>query len=251
MRPRRDADTGLTLNLVTQPHDPRLVALAGLLARTFADPNSVLGLDRLQEFLSSDPHTFGREFRVLVAEDHPNRVIGGSVFSYIPASNCGFSEYLVLERATRGQGLGRELFDGRGAILDELANRYGKVRCRGVFIEVDSPERTPRELLDAERASSMDARERLSVFAHLGFRKVDVPYVQPPLDPGKESVDYLDLLFAPSPWSLPMGVMPVEWILQTLEPIWTAWTPLAPEYLEQLRERIGSTRLVSLVDAAE
>jgi GNAT superfamily N-acetyltransferase len=170
------------------------------------------------------------------------------VFSYVPASNCGFSEYLVVEPSIRKQGLGRQLFEHRGALLDKHAQQYGNLRCRGVFIEVDSPERTPPELLAAE---SMDAIERLRVFDHFGFKRVDLVYVQPPLGEEKQAVDYLDLLFAPSPRSLPMGVIPVEWILETLAAIWSAWTPLAPEYLRQLRERIGAARLVSLRDAAE
>src|SRR5207248_10630127 len=133
---------------------------------------------------------------VLVAEDE-GRLIGGSVFSYVPASSCGFSEYLVLEDSRRRQGLGRKLFNARRAILDESANRYREVRCRGIFSEVDSPERTLPELLAAD---IMDPHARLRIFGHLGFRRVDAQYVQPPLGPGKQAVDYLDLLFAPSPF---------------------------------------------------
>jgi GNAT superfamily N-acetyltransferase len=242
MRPRGDAGAHLRLSAVARPDDPRLVALAALLERTFPDPDSVLGLDRIQQFLSQQGE---RIFNVLVAEGSDGRVQGGSVFSYVPRSNCGFSEYLVLEPEMRGRGVGRKLFDRRREILDGLAHQCGHVRCRGQFIEVDSPERTPPELLAAERESSLDAHERLRLFGHFGFLKVDVPYVQPPLGPGKQPVDYLDLLFAP--WEIPMGVIPVEWIVQTLEPIWNAWTPEgAPGHLAHLRQRIGPARLVSL-----
>jgi GNAT superfamily N-acetyltransferase len=237
----------LRIDRVTRPDDQRLVAFADLLARTFADPNSVLGLERIQEFLASDSRTSGREFCIVIATDDAQRLVGGSVFSYVPAENCGFSEYLVLERATRGRGMGRQLFDRRGAVLDECANRHGHVSCRGLFIEVDSPERMPPDMLAAEQESSMDAYERLRVFGHLGFLRVDVPYVQPPLGEGKEAVDYLDLLFAPSRFSLPMGVIPVTWILATVEPVWNAWTSgMAARYLTEFKQRIGSARLVAL-----
>jgi GNAT superfamily N-acetyltransferase len=242
MRPRGHAGAHLKLSQVARPDDPRLAAFAALLERTFPDPDSVLGLDRIQQFLTEPG---ARTFNVLVAEDGDSRVLGGSVFSYVARANCGFSEYLVLEPSLRGRGLGRQLFDGRRAILDGLARECGHVRCRGLFIEVDSPERTPPELLAAERESSLDAYERLRLFDHLGFSKVDVPYVQPPLGPGKQPVDYLDLLFAA--WEPPMRVIPVDWILQTLEPIWTAWAPSSVEaHLARLRQRIGSARLVSL-----
>jgi GNAT superfamily N-acetyltransferase len=240
-----DARAHLSLTEVTRPDDPRLAQLAELLLRTFLDPNSVLGLERMQQFLTESDK---RIFNALVAEDDAGHVTGGSVFSYVPASNCGFSEYLVLEGERRGRGIGRQLFDRRAAILDAYASRHGHLRCAGLFIEVDNPERTPSEMLEADRASSIDAYERLRIFAHLGFLKVDVAYVQPPLGPGKQPVDYLDLLFAPSPWHLPMGVIPVESILTTLDPIWSAWTPDdAARYLAELRERIGPARLVSLL----
>ena len=233
----------MVIGEAARPDDWRLTALAALLEQTFPDPDSVLGLDRMRQFLAEKSGE--RVFKVLVAEDSLGRVVGGSVFSYVPRSNCGFSEYLVLEPPLRGRGLGREVFDRRREILDRLAQQHGYVRCRGLFIEVDNPERTPPELLAAERKSSLDAYERLRLFGHLGFRKVDVPYVQPPLGPGKQTVEYLDLLFGA--WETGLGVLPVDWILQTLEPIWSAWAPAgAAGHLAQLRERIGSARLVSL-----
>lgn len=200
----------------------------------------------MREFLSAARSAAGREFRVLVAENEAGQVIGGSVFSYVPRTNCGFSEYLVLEPHRRGRGLGRELFDARLAMLDALAKANGQVRCRGLFIEVDSPTRMPAAVLEAERALGMDPEERLRIFAHFGFRRVDLPYFQPPLGPGKAPVEYLDLLFAPSPWTEPVGVLPVALILETLAPIWSAWTDASAEYLQMLRQRIGAARLVAL-----
>jgi GNAT superfamily N-acetyltransferase len=195
----------------------------------------------MQEFLTQSSN---RTFNVLVAEE-AGQVIGGSAFSYVPKPNCGFSEYLVVEPHARGSGLGRKLFDRRKRILDGLAARHGFAACRGVFIEVDNPERTPPEMLEADRESSIDAHERLRIFGHLGFRRVDIEYVQPPLGAGKEAVEYLDLLFAS--WQSEMSVIPVQWILDTVEPVWRSWTPAtAVQYLQEFRDRIGSSRLVSL-----
>lgn len=244
----------MVLHELTRPDDPRLAALASLLQRTFSDPNSVLGLDRLQEFLAADPHAMGRSFHVLVGEDDNGRVIGGSVFSYVPRANCGFSEYLVLEPEARGRGVGRMLFDRRRQILDDLAARRpaatsGALGCNGLFIEVDSPERSPPDMLAAERESAMDVHQRLRVFDHLGFRRVDLAYVQPPLGPNKAAVTYLDLLFAP--WhTAAASAIPVAWIVETLEPIWRAWTASSSEtdaYLSRLRDRFRAASLVGLM----
>ncbi|HEV7662779.1 MAG TPA: hypothetical protein VGQ62_04530, partial [Chloroflexota bacterium] len=185
------------MKLVTSPDDPRLAELSRLLESVFADPNTVLGLDRLQAFVRADPSAARRRFSVLVAVDAArDTVIGGSVFSYVPKSNCGFSEYIVADSTRRGTGLGRRLFERRKALLDEQARAYGHPACGGLFIEADNPDRTPADLVDAERETALDPRERLRLFDHLGFRKVDVPYVQPPLGNGKQPIAYLDLLFA-------------------------------------------------------
>jgi len=275
MRPRGSAGdrrflSDVRVDQVTRPEDPRVADLVRLLNQTFPDPNSVLGLDRIQQFLSDNSTGAPRQFHVLLAE-RPNTftkksaslqrriagtsqggghngfgLVGASIFSYVAGSNCGFSEYLLVEPALRRQGLGRILFDRRQAVLNADAVRHGQPACNGVFIEVDSPWRTPAELLAAE---SFDPLERLRVFAHLGFRRVAVAYVQPPLGADKSAVEHMDLLFAPwAPETLASDSIPAEWALATLETIWSAWTPeLAGSYLVQLRGQIHGPS-VSLVD---
>lgn len=237
MHARGDAGQGRTLSELREPDDPRLLGLSRLLNRTFPDPNSVLGLDRMQEFLAANHAGASRLFCVLVA-DEAGAVVGGSVFSYVPRSNCGFSEYLVVERNSRGRGLGRRLFDERKRILDARAAEHAHAVCRGLFIEVDSPDRTPPELLEEERETSIDPYTRLRIFGHMGFRRVDVPYVQPPLADDKAPVDYLDLLFAPWEAEAPRDTLPTEWVFQTVEAIWSAWTPQFADYMTQLREKV-------------
>jgi hypothetical protein len=238
MYARGDASNRHILSEIARPDDPRLVAFAWLLERTFSDPNSVLDLERIQQFLAQNAPGSARRFCVLVAEDHDQRLVGGSVFSYLPESNCGFSEYLLLEPESRGLGLGHALFDRRKMILDAHAGGS----CRGLFIEVDNPERAPPDTSEA----SLDPHERLSIFGHLGFKRVDVAYVQPPLGPGKEAVDFMDLLF--TSWDVPpVDMLPVEWIVAALTPIWSAWTPeTASVYLEEFRQRVGTSRSVLL-----
>jgi hypothetical protein len=60
------------------------------------------------------------------------------------------------------------------------------------------------------------------VFEHLGFQRVNLRYVQPPLAEGKQPVDYLDLLFRPH---APRASLPRAWIVDTVLPIWRAWAP--------------------------
>ena len=212
------------LTSVSDPDSPRLVEVAHLLQAVFADPNTVLGLDRLREFLAANAVVPERSFHVHAALGSDDQVVGATVFSYVPRSNCGFSEYIVSRPDVRGQGIGRRLFDARKRQLDEAARAAGHAGCHGLFIEADSPERTPAALLEAERETGLDARERLRLFAHLGFLRVDVEYVQPPLGPGKQAVPYLDLLFAP--WrENAFAEIPSNWMVETVTPIWAAWSP--------------------------
>ncbi|HEV7662293.1 MAG TPA: hypothetical protein VGQ62_02065, partial [Chloroflexota bacterium] len=158
--------------------------------------------------------------------------------------NCGFSEYIVADSTRRGTGLGRRLFERRKALLDEQARAYGYPACSGLFIEADNPDRTPADLVDAERETALDPRERLRLFDHLGFRKVDVPYVQPPLATGKQPIAYLDLLFAP--WRQQhTDRIAAATVFATVEPVWSAWSADAAAHLAALR-RLVTTAEVAL-----
>ena len=224
---------------IDRPDDPLLGQVADLMATTLADPNIVLGLDRLQEFLAANAPEAERRFCVLAASaGDPAQVVGLTVFSYVPAANCGFSEYIVVSRTARGSGLGRRLFDRRKAILDAAARQHGQVPCRGLFIEVEHPGRTPPEFRAMEQATALDAWERLKIFDHLGFRRVDLAYVQPPLAAGKAPVDYLYLLFAS--WTGPQQHLPARTVLDTVRPIWASWAAQTYQaHYTALSDRLG------------
>jgi len=223
---------------IQDPHDPLVRSVADLLLEVFADPNTVLGADRLREFLASSAAE--RKFNILALSDN-QRLAGATVFSYVPRSNCGFSEYLVLRGAERARGLGRMLINARRTRLEADARAAGFEACNGLFIEADNPDRTPTPLLQAERETAIDAVERLRMFGHLGFFRVDFTYVQPPLAAGKTAVDYLDLLFAP--FSGSMREVPANWVIDTLTPVWRGW---AGPMVELPRVTADRLRLVPL-----
>jgi GNAT superfamily N-acetyltransferase len=217
----------MLLREIADPDDSDLIGVARLLATTFADPNTVLDLDRLREFVSLNRSGGARRFHVLVAsEPGGDGLIGATVFSYVGASNCGLSEYIVVSKPARGRGTGRLLFDERRAVLDRDARLHDRERCHGLFIEVDHPEHTPPELLEAEQETALDAWQRWRIFDHFGFRRVDLAYVQPPLADAKTAVDYLALMFLP--WDAAArrsARIPRDWVLETLQPIWMGWAP--------------------------
>jgi GNAT superfamily N-acetyltransferase len=237
----------VTVRRIRDPQDTALRELSRLMYALFADPDVVLELERMQDFLVETDSRSGRRFRVLVAEDDA-ALLGGTVFSYVPASNCGFSEYLVVRKERHGQGLGRLLVDARRAELDDQARQAGKTACYGVFIEADNPRRTPAALQAQERETAMDTVARLQVFAHLGFRRVEMAYSQPSLGAGKEPVTYLDLLFAA--WDERVQHerrVPAEWVYLTVGAIWDSWAPHdLTRHAETLRHQLGEAGLALL-----
>lgn len=233
----------VTLAQIRYPGDPALAALHRLMVEVFVDPNLVFGLDRLQEFLRGG-RAPDRFFHILTVR-RGQQVLGGTIFSYLPDAGCGFSEYVMLAAAARGLGLGRALFEERRRILDADAAACGQSRCAGLFIETESPVRTPPEILAEEAAVSLDPWERWRVFAHLGFRRCDCPYIHVPLGPAQEPVDYLDLLFAP--WT-PAGppAVPSARIRATLAPMWRRWAPHRLAEAQSRFDRLVGDRDVAL-----
>ncbi len=230
---------GMEIRELTDPSDPNVRRLEQLILSTFADPNIMLSEGDLEKFIGLvEPE---RSFHVLVAKDG-DALVGGVVFSFVVPSLCGFSEYLVVHPAYRRRGVGRALIEARKQLLDRRAREQGAPGARGVFIEVENPERVPLEFRERERQTAIDAWDRWRVFHRMGFLRVDVPYVQPPLGPDKQPVYYLDLFFCP--WDEEVRrtrAIPVNWILDTVRPVWRGWIPdRYQEFLASFQQRLGA-----------
>lgn len=227
----------IRLKEVTNPADREVEGFAALLKANFADENLCLGTERIQGFVAETP-TAARTFHLLVAVGE-ERVLGGTLFSCAAATGAGFSEYLVLSKEARGGGVSRQLAQRRREILDRSARQRGHAGSPGLLIEVENPWRMPQSYLEHERETAMDAVERWRYFHHMGYQKLDFDYHMPPLGPDQEPVTYLDMFFLP--WSDQYrGSIPAEFLVQTLAPTWTAWSP---EYgargVEELRQQLG------------
>lgn len=237
---------GTLIREVTDPFDTDVERFADLLKATFADQNICLGADRMQEFLAASPGP-ERSFHLLVVRDG-DEVLGGTLFSSIARTAAGFSEYMVLSPSIRGKGVSRLLFEGRRAVLDRAAQARGMPAATGIFIEVESPLRTPEAFVEHERITAIDIVERRRYFKHLGFYQVDIPYQQPPLGAGQAPVDYLDLLFQPWDPGLKAGqLLSPDFIVQSLRPIFCSWSPqTCEETLQRLQAFMGGRPRQSL-----
>lgn len=139
----------------------------------------------LERFLASvlAPDGTGRG---IVATDDGGELLGGLFVEWYPRCRVVLGSYVVVRPDRRGQGVGRELLTGA---LDDLGHRLRPLLVLG---EVEDP----RRWTDATYG---DAVARLRLYASLGARIVDVPYLQPALgDDGSRVLDLLLMAFPPS-----------------------------------------------------
>jgi GNAT superfamily N-acetyltransferase len=132
------------------------------------------------------------ELHVLLAgfdlgDPRRRRLIGGHIFEYYPEASCGLLTYLVIHPSHRGRGLASHLFRRGILTLKRVARRRHR-RLRLVFAEVNDPRKVSR------RSDVMDPWARLAFFGRLGGRVLDLPYVQPELEPGQGPARNLLLL---------------------------------------------------------
>jgi hypothetical protein len=129
-------------------------------------------------------------------EDDPKTFLalsanGGMVMEYYHSSGCMLLTYIAIEEGSRGKGEARDLIErSLPKVIELIRNETGK-SVRGIFFEVNNPQLTPVE------NDSIDPWQRLVFFKKMGARRIDIPYVQPPLGEGKKRVKNLYLCCFP------------------------------------------------------
>ena len=203
----------MQIRRVTRSDDPAIPAFGRLQDAVYFEPDMLIPAQYIAQMLEG-----GGERRnvLLVAEQGEGEVIGGSIFHYLDSAETGFSSFLGVARSARGQGVARALHDARWAALQEVSGG----RCRAVFIDVVNPARESAEQQQHEAAAGSNAHERRQRFHALGFRTVDLPYVQPVGGENGGPVTDMDLL-AYLPGSPP--TMPTALAGATMRAYWTPW----------------------------
>jgi len=158
---------------VTDPTDPAITAFGRLQDQVYFEPDMLIPARYISHLLADQ-----RPERVnvlLLAEDEGGHLLGGSVFHYLGDAGAGFSSFLGVDLAARGQGVARALHEARWATLQEVSGGA----CRAVFIDVVNPERESAEQREQEQRAGSNALARRRSFHALGFRTVDLVYQQP------------------------------------------------------------------------
>jgi hypothetical protein len=169
---------------ITNIEDPLFAKMHKLLGDVFP-PEEVLEFDLWKGPLE-DPG-----IRVFVAVNE-GEVVGATEYRYYPQWNIAMTDFTIVGRP--GLGLGRFLVKNREDDLNRLAKENGK-ELFGMFAEIYDP--YEKEDFDFGGVKTMNPFVRREVLSHLGYKKVNFPYVHPSWKNDGEAVSGLDFCFMP------------------------------------------------------
>ncbi|NNV02054.1 GNAT family N-acetyltransferase [Brevibacillus sp. MCWH] len=165
--------------------DPLFARMHRLMQEVFP-PEEVLAFDLWKEPLE-DPG-----IRVFVAV-HEGEVVGATEYRYYADLNVAMTDFTIIGR--EGLGIGRFLALERQKDLNALAAVQGK-QLYGMFAEIYDPYRVENHEFGGIKP--MDPFVRREVLSHLGYKRIDFPYVHPSWQNDGEAVSGLDLCFLPT-----------------------------------------------------
>ncbi|MCS0790699.1 GNAT family N-acetyltransferase [Cytobacillus firmus] len=170
---------------ITSIHDPLFVKMHELMKEVFP-PEEVLEFELWKEPLEDSG------IRVFAAV-HEDDVVGATEYRYYPQWNIAMTDFTIIGR--QGLSLGRFLARNRSKDLDELARQNGK-ELFGMFAEIYDP----YGIEDHEfgGAKPMNPFVRREVLSHMGYKKLDFPYLHPSWKNDGEAVKGLDFCFMPA-----------------------------------------------------
>lgn len=164
--------------------DPLFPKMHQLMRQVFP-PEEILAFELWKEPLA-DPG-----IRVFVAV-HEGEVVGATEYRYYEDLNVAMTDFTIIGKP--GLGIGRFLFRKRQEDLLALAAANGK-QLYGTFAEIYDPYRVAEHAFGGVKP--MDPFVRREVLSHLGFKRLDFPYVHPSWKNDGEAVTGLDLCFLP------------------------------------------------------
>lgn len=175
----------LTYHRIQSIEDPHFPALHQLLGTIFP-PEEVLAYELWKEPLL-DP-----SIHVYVAL-HQGQVVGATEYRYYPQLRVAMTDFTIIGQA--GLGIGRFLLRQREQDLQQLAKASG-TESIGMFAEVYDPFRA--QIHEFGGVSPMNPIVRREVLSHIGYKKLNFPYVHPSWDHEGNAVSELDLCFLPA-----------------------------------------------------
>ncbi|WP_019536626.1 hypothetical protein [Paenibacillus ginsengihumi] len=187
---------------ITSIEDPLFRKMHRLMQDVFP-PEEVLEYELWKEPLE-DPG-----IRVFVAVSE-GEVVGATEYRYYDDFNVAMTDFTIIGKP--GLGIGRFLWRKRQDDLLALAAANGR-ELFGMFAEIYDPYRAGDHAFGGIKP--MDPYVRREVLSHLGYMRLDFPYVHPSWNNDGEAVHGLDLCFLPT--NEQQSELPAELIVRFLK----------------------------------
>jgi hypothetical protein len=216
---------------ITNIEDPFFKQMHQLMEQVFP-PEEVLEFNFWKEPLKDTG------IRVFVAV-LDNIVVGATEYRYYEDFNVAMTDFTIIGKD--GLGIGRFLAEKRLADLNSLASTNGK-RLHGMFAEIYDPYKV--EQYEFGGVKSMNPYVRREVLSHLGYKRLDFPYVHPSWQNDGEAVLGLDLCFLLVNSS--EDVLSTSLIIQFLERYYSV-LPNKPKFWQEMIKTLESKNTIELL----
>lgn len=189
----------------------------------------------LEKSLWADPLR-DPSLRVCIAV-HEGEVVGATEYRYLAELNVAMTDFTIVARG--GLGVGRFLWLKRQADLAEMAARSGGAMI-GMFAEVYDP---GAEGVNAGTFPWMHPLVRREVLSHMGYQRLDFPYVHPSWQNNGSAVAKHDFCFLPT--NVEMKTVPGRLVAEFLTTYYTV-LPAKPKEWHEMVERLQMMDEVAL-----
>lgn len=203
---------------IDDPHFPALHELLG----TIFPAEEVLAYELWREpLLDAGIHVY--------VALHDGKVVGSTEYRYYPDLRVAMTDFTIIGQA--GMGIGRFLLRQREKDLQRLAQASG-AESIGMFAEVYDPFRA--QIHEFGGVSPMNPIVRREVLSHIGYKKINFPYVHPSWDHEGNAVTELDLCFLPADEERTQ--LPAELVATFLETYYSALPNKPQQWLDMVQE---------------
>lgn len=205
-----------------------------LYANVFPDVNEIQSREDLLRLLNRESRQWD-----MIAVVEGDRVLGARHMTLLQSDHPEIGafvagEHVYVDQSERKRGIAKSLI----AHTEELMRSWG---ARLAISEQNDPNAMSPELLELDARSGITTRQRVNFWKNRGYEGVDAPYVQPPLEEGKEAVQHLRIAIRRLDPSVPDS-LPTEGYIQMLKAYQSGWVrdievdPLVHDYCEAIRQ---------------
>jgi hypothetical protein len=218
---------------ITNINDVYFAQMHKLMGSVFP-PEEVLAFDLWEEPLKDEG------LRVVVAV-HEGEVVGATEYRYYPDMGVAMTDFTIIGR--EGLGIGPFLARERQADLFNWVKQSGGT-LTGMFAEIYNPYLVQDHAFGGVKP--MDPFVRREVLSHLGYRRLDFPYVHPSWELNGEAVSGLDLCFLA--YDPVIQELPAQLVVQFLQTYYAILPQKPPAWQDMIRglQTMDNVRLMPI-----